>query len=194
MISTFSEYYENLWRIQSENAPSTAVLIPQSETIYNIDLNKRTIETPEFLSVERDHNSETIFFLIDRFYDNVDLSTMTCVIQYINAKGEGRLYPVPFYDTLTYSKDNKILFPWCIEGEATKAAGDIQYSIRFYRINESGDAFVYNLNTLPTSSKILYGMNVLDNNDDYYFTNQVIEDIYARLDAYSREDLYWEEI
>jgi hypothetical protein len=40
------------------------------------------VATPEVLSVEYDHNSKSIFFSVDRFFDNVDLSEMSCVIQY----------------------------------------------------------------------------------------------------------------
>jgi hypothetical protein len=32
-----------------------AVLMPHNEHIMNVDLNTRTIETPEFLSVTKDH-------------------------------------------------------------------------------------------------------------------------------------------
>lgn len=194
MISTSQEYYDNLWRIQSENPPSIAVLLPDTETIYEIDLNKRTIQSPEYLSVQQDHNAETVFFKVDRFFDNVDLSTTVCVVQYINAAGTHRLYVVPYYDISTFGKENKIVFPWCIEGGATEVAGDVQYSIRFYKISENGDYLTYNLSTLPTKSKVLYGINIKieDENDEYILTPSIIDEIHSRIDQISRYDIYWD--
>jgi hypothetical protein len=53
-----------------------------------------------------------------------------------------------------------MLFPWCIDGMATAAAGPVQYSIRFYKLDPSGKKFIYNLNTLTATSEVKYGMNV----------------------------------
>ena len=111
MITTPKEYYSYLHRLQTENPPSLAVLLPSEEKIYNIDLNTRRIETPEFLSVEKDHHSETVYFEVNRYFDNFDLAQTVCLIQYINAAGEGRVYPVPFFDVDTKAPENKMLFP-----------------------------------------------------------------------------------
>ena len=108
------------------------------EPIYEVDLNKRSIEAPEFLSVELDHNAETIYFSVDRFFDNVDLSTVYCVIQYQNANPDkakgGYIYPVPYFDVTTKARENKMLFQWAIEGPATAFSGPVTFSIKFYRI------------------------------------------------------------
>jgi hypothetical protein len=81
MVSTAEEYFANLFKINgSFNPPSLAVILPRSENIYKIDLDSRTVEAPEYLSVLDDHNSETIYFIMDRFFDNMDMSTTTCVI------------------------------------------------------------------------------------------------------------------
>ena len=123
MKTTSQEYYNLLHQIQDENAPSIAVLLPGTENIYEIDLNKRTIESPEFLSVSRDHKAETIYFKCPRYFDNIDLTNLVCVVEYINANGDGRVYAVPYYDVDSFSlldEENDIyepmiLFPWCID-------------------------------------------------------------------------------
>ena len=148
-----------------------------------------------------DHRAETIYFTVDRYFDHIDLATTVCVVQYINAAGEGRVYAVPFYDIETFSGHRgsknegddmpKILFPWCIEGEATKEAGDVQYSVRFYKINEGGKFFQYNLNTLPVTSKVLHGMDVITESEDYNFPASVIEEIFEKIENISRQDLFW---
>lgn len=164
MISTATEYYQALFKL-TEGAsiyPSIAKVLPRQGNIYTIDLDSREIKGPTMLSVAEDHDSETIYFLTDRFYDNTDLATTCCIIQYINAANEGRIYWVPYYDTETYLSDNKILIPWCIEGEATKAAGSITYSLRFFKLNDTYKYLIYNLNTLPTTSIISNGINILN--------------------------------
>ena len=160
---TYAEYLANLPIINYHyNMPHLAVLTPRDERVFNVNLESKEIDSPEFLSVEYDHNSETVYFLMDRYFDAMDLSQTACVIQYINAKGEGRFYTVPFYDVETYHRDDKMLVPWCIEGEATKAAGEVRYAIRFFKVDESGKYVTFMLNTLPAVSKVLYGMNVVD--------------------------------
>ena len=194
MITTPQEYYAYLHQIQSSNPPTIA-LIPNREKIYTIDLNSREIETPEFLSIEKDHASETVYFIVDRYYDFVDLSQTICIVQYVNAAGEARIYPVPFYDIHTYSEDKKMLIPWNIGAGATVAAGTVKYSLRFYRLNELGTTFLYNLNTLTTYSKILHGMDAQEiageafelSASQYDYLLQKIEDI-------SRQDLYWTDL
>lgn len=160
MITDSKEYLGLLYKIQDENPPSVAVLAPAYEPFIEIDWGTRTIHAPEYISVKSDHRSETVFFKMGRYYDMVDLSRMCGIIQYINAAGEGRVYKIPFYDVDTCSDENMILFPWVIEGEATKAAGEIQFSIRFYELDTSGNYLTYNLNTLPAKSKILEGINL----------------------------------
>jgi hypothetical protein len=193
MITTAEEYYRALFRVQDDNPPTLA-LLPHAETTYKVDLNKRTIETPEFLSVARDHKAENIYFEVDRFCDYMDLSTCCCIVQYEAGEGETRrsgIYPVPFYDITTpnnrreienqgqdipeggettetdnpvlYIKD-KMLVPWCLDGAATAYPGPITYSLQFYRLNIDGTKFVYNMNTTPVTSEILYGMDVVKEN------------------------------
>jgi hypothetical protein len=194
MITTPQEYYAYLHQIQSNNPPTLA-LIPNREKIYEINLNDRTVETPEFLSVEKDHASETVYFIVDRYYDYVDLSQMICAIHYVNAAGQARIYPVPFYDVQTYSKDRKMLIPWNIGAGATAAAGTIKYSIRFYRLNELGTAFEYNLNTLTMYSKILHGMDAQAlAPEDFTFSQDQFSLLVQMIEDISRQDLYWTDL
>ena len=159
MITDSKEYFDILYRIQDENPPVIATLVPSYEPFMEIDLDTRTISVPEFMSINKDHRSETVYFKCARYYNDVDLSQMCGIIQYINAAGEGRIYKIPFYDLDTCSADNSMLFPWCIEGEATKKAGDVQFSVRFFKLNATGTHLIYNLNTLPAVSKVKEGMN-----------------------------------
>lgn len=192
MITTPQEYYAKLHLIQDTNKPSVAVLAPNTEKIYNIDLNTRKIDSPEFLSIEKDHMAETIYFMVDRVYDSIDLAETTCIIQYINAKKEARIYAVPFYDITTVN--GKIIIPWCIEGEATKASGTVKYSFKFYstfKDEEDQILFDFNLNTLPANSKVLSGLDVAKDDETYDYIASEIESALARVDVATKLDIEW---
>lgn len=195
MITTPKDYYNLYHRIQSENAPSLAVLLPTDENIYLVDLNARTVEAPEFLSVEKDHKAEVIYFKVNRFFDCYDLTQAVCVVQYINALGESRAYVVPYYDIDTLSEDDMILFPWVIDGEVTKLGGVIEYNVKFYKLTDSGKYYLYNLSTLPAQSQVLFGIGVkdeeVDKENDYLAS--IKDDIYQKIADIKGFDLYWEE-
>lgn len=150
-----------LYDIQAKHAPSN-VYLPFAHNIYEVDLNTRKIDGPAYLSVRRDHKAEVIYFKLDRYFDYMDLSNTVCIIQYlIPDENIPRIYIVPFFDTSTYFKDNKILIPWVVGGAVTSKAGKVEYSIRFYKIQRENDndiKLVYNLSTLPTTSEILYSL------------------------------------
>ncbi len=198
MITDPKEYYALLYKIQDTNPPQTATLLPSNEPMMTIDLNTRKIEAPTFLGVSTDHQSEIVYFRCARFFDNMDLTNCSCVIQYINAvrdkdnpEGEGRLYPVPFIDKETLADSDEIIIPWAVGYEATKTAGDIQFSVQFYKMNDDGTQYIYNLNTLPAKSKILDTI-ITTQDEDYDFPTSVIEAIWDRLNVLEGDyELYW---
>lgn len=195
MKTESKEYYDLLYEIQDFNKPSLAVLLPGTEKIYDVDLNTRTIEAPEYLSVESDHRSEYIYFKTGRYYDNLDLSGAVCIVQYINALGEPRVFAVPFFDVDTFSDDNQMVFYWRIDQEVTKASGDVEFSIRFYLLDENyvDKKLIFNLNTLPASSKVLTGIKFnpeeFKPNEDWMadYLDQIAK---AAKEAYEK-DVYW---
>lgn len=190
MITTPQDYNSKLHLIQDTNKPTVAVLLPSDEKIYNIDLSERKIEAPAYLSIEKDHYAETIYFLVDRYYDNIDLTETTCIVQYINAKNESRIYAVPFYDITTFP--GKILFPWCIDSEVTKVAGNVKFSMKFYNTFKNEDdevLFSFNLNTLFAFSKVLNGLDVAKEDETYSYVASEIEKALARIDVATKLDI-----
>ena len=164
MITSAKEYLARLQEIRNANLHTESLFIPSDELVYEVDLNARTVDAPVFLSTETDHIAETVFFKVDRYFETHDLAESTCIIQYINAKGDGYVYIVPVYDVETYADEGKILIPWVIQGNATVAPGTIKYAIRFYHLNkrevlgEFEYDFDYIINTQVAQSKILHGM------------------------------------
>jgi hypothetical protein len=204
------EFLSNLYAIQSLNPPSY-VQFPDTKKIYNIDLNARTIDAPEFLSVSKDHDSETIYFKVNRFHDYMDLSNTTCVIQYITPDKKAHLYAVPFYDILTDKKHNMMIFPWCIDGNVTKYSGIVNFSIRFFIadqtveqqevIDEEGNVqennvikynLIYNLATMPVESKVMDGMEVSDLESNFDISATAVEYLLNLISDIKREGVYWD--
>lgn len=204
MITTAAEYNKYLYAIQDGNRPVIALTVPHDETIYKIDLNTRTIESPKFLSVNRDHTSETIYFRIARYHDAVDLSTKACVIQYINANNEAGVYVVPFLDVETLAETGEMLVPWCISGGVSAAAGTVEYSVRFFEVDDDKETVIYNLNTVPAKSEILHGMDPEKSEEPYDIPAAMLEGIIDQLsviEGYINEDkeekrfqVYWLEM
>lgn len=187
------EYLSQLYIIQSQNPPSL-VLFPETKRIYDIDLNTRTINAPQMLSVSNDHKAETIYFRVDRFHDYMDLSNTVCVIQYVTPNNEVFVYPVPFYDVVTEKQNKKMILPWCIDGLATKYKGMVQYSVRFYRLEEKDQEYklIFNLSTQVAASEVLEGMQVSELSKDFDISVERYEQILQEIDKIKREGVYWD--
>ena len=163
---------------------------------------------PPYLSVEYDHNAETVYFLVDRYYELVDLSTLFCVIQYENAspikEERGHIYPVPYFDiSSSFVPEGKMIFPWRIQGAATAYAGDVTFSVKFYRIrdfeidNDAGQTrtvkeYEYVLNTKPATSKVLHGMDIYATTNRYELLPDTIEEIYSAIgEIANHQQIFW---
>lgn len=159
MVTETEEFRQRLLDIQNSVNVVYSTL-PSDEPKFIIDANSRIITIPkefEFLGTKNEHNAETVYFEIDRYFNGEDLSNHTCIIQFINKSGDGGLYPVTVIDK--ESEEGKIIFGWQIKEEVTYVAGEVQFAIRFYSINED-NKFTYNFNTLIGKSVILDTLDV----------------------------------
>lgn len=188
-----NDFKSQLYIIQSQNPPSL-VLFPETKRIYDIDLDTRTIEGPELLSVSRDHKAETIYFRVDRFRDYMDLSNTACVVQYVTPDGGVHIYPVPFYDIMTEKHNKKMIFPWCIDGAATSMQGIVSYSIRFFIVEEKSEEYnyLYNLGTMVTTGEVLHGMNVSELSTDFDISAEGYEHLLTLISEIKRDGVYWD--
>ena len=103
-------YKSLLYEIQNANVqgPTTdEIIVPSNISLYTVNLDTREIDAPEYLSVQHEHYAETVYFLVDRYHDRMDLAQTNCVIQYITPDNESYVYVVPFCDTVTY--ENKMI-------------------------------------------------------------------------------------
>ena len=74
-------------------------IIPGCEPSFNVYLNTRKIEVPpsfKQLAVQGEHNAETIWFALDRYFDGVDLRDKTWGVQFVNADQEELLVAIDY--------------------------------------------------------------------------------------------------
>lgn len=136
-----------------------------------INANTRQIDfSNEIVNVQFDHNAETIWFEITRYFDYVDFfegvqngnSKKSCIIQYVNAAGQRGFYPVEdFYFSNTDS--DIVSFGWKISQHVTKESGDVLFSVRFCEAKENNQdkQIVYNWSTKPSRLTVEEGIPYL---------------------------------
>lgn len=125
------------------------LLLPLDEPAFEINADARTIKASKIAVLQNDTNAETIQFVVDRYFDQMDLNEAQIFIQWTRPSGgEGA--------TLVEMKDltipGKIRFGWTLTSDVTAEPGVVKYSVRFWNLDE--DEVVYSLNTLTSSLTI----------------------------------------
>lgn len=151
-----------LYNIQRAYA-AESVELDKNSSFCHIDSKERTITVPpeiDYISVQYDHRSFRLNFEIDRYINNIDLLTQTCVIQWVNNGENGEqmgFHPVVFMDS---SIPDKLLFTWEIYNDATQNSGTIQFAVVFYSMRTE-TSFLWCYNTLPAQSIIKDTLDVV---------------------------------
>lgn len=125
----------------------------KDEVPFIIDADTRAIQVPNnnyTYAVSGDDLAETIYFVIDRYFDNVDLTTKNiAVLSQIN--NQKILTPITLKDIT--SLPDKIIFGWPISKILTaNTSGTLEFSVRFYTLD--GTTIDYSLNTVPARLNI----------------------------------------
>lgn len=192
-------------------APTQVAQLSITSDIYEIDLNSRKINAPKFLGVQDDHQSDRIFFKVDRFFRNMDLAHTIILIHYRLPNKQESVYVVPFIDIYTFGIDNKIVFPWVISGLVTENEGAIEFSIKFFKTSkeilfEGKPEILFELNTLPAKSQILKGLAPNLNHTDYsvdesgnpinkiLLDNQLWTNLERLVEASGQWQIYWNDV
>lgn len=202
-----NSYYNTLLDIQNNSGTQLLKFDLTNEEdmikpLIEIDLNKRVIILPPeydpeqggFLSLESDHLAEYLYFVVDRYYEDMDLFQTAIVVEYINAadKPESRVFPVMLKDITTMP--GKIIFAWHIGNEATKAAGTIKFAVRFYLVHPTEAKFEYNLNIQSSQSEIKKGLGHIDWEEEYadIFDPSTLEIILSGIEM--ARHVYWTDV
>lgn len=89
-VSNLPEYFNALQNDATMRGIGRFARIPLDEELFEIDLNNRSITVPEHfakngVAVTGDHLAEFLFFRVDRYFDQTDLSTCECRIEWMTA-------------------------------------------------------------------------------------------------------------
>lgn len=209
------EFKEYLYRLQNQILP-TVRPIPSDANLLPVKLSTREIEIKdtvyeEFLSIETDHRSETVYFSIDRFYNDIDLMECSCIIEYINAGDQARIYPVTLRDLRkvdnpeTGFSENKMIIAWNLGNEATAYDGLIKFAITFFRVSYEVNPntqlpynfqILYALHTLPQVGRIHKGMGYYTEQKkellNYYTLND--QHFIALMGMINQKNVYWNDL
>lgn len=159
---------------------------PNKEPIFSVDLNTRKITIPagfKTLAVKGDTNCETIWFLLEKYFDGIDLSTKTWGVQFTNAKKEVGLLNaniistsesyikelIPYYSgwdskQATPDASQTLVLNWQIPYELTKEAGTVSISLKCFETDAEAQV-IYRLSTEPVTFQVKDSPNV-DNFSD----------------------------
>ena len=158
-----NEYYHYMAEFFNRQAYKY-VLLPRDETPFEIDLDARTVKVPSSFSkcasVQKDQIAELVIFSADRFFDYMDLANALIYVQWITPEDKKNNIPEKIGATRIKMIDletepGKIRFAWPLTDEVTAVAGNVKFSVRFFRLangaepnaNNAGDV-VYSLNTI----------------------------------------------
>lgn len=161
-FTSLAEYYGHMADLFA-TAKYKYVLLPLDEDPFHIDLNTRTITVPQSFSkcasVQSDQLAETIVFVVDRYFDFMDLSMTDIHVQWTIP--ENKKDGVEQYEGATRvemidleSEPGKIKFAWPLNSSITEYAGSVNFSVRFSLSDQTNaDKLYYSLNT--TSATII---------------------------------------
>lgn len=183
MITTPAEYLAKLEEIkkQQDQQLSGRLAVPSTEPRFIINANTREITVPSALQtvgVTKDHNAETVFFEIDRYFDDVDLFNKTIAIQYINAAG--KQYVIGPTSKNLEEGTGKIVFGWTLSEDALAQSGKIRFSVRIYSIDEDTKVMNYNLGTKTASVTVAEGLYIVDKPETLP-TGSALEDLIDKI-------------
>ena len=115
--------YNNEYFASYEDASYSAVSSTKNITLAS-DQPHLTQET----------NSQYMVFVMPRYYDNIDLSTKTLEIHYVNAQKDD-YYVSPVNVEVS---EHYIRFGWLVDVNATAIAGTLSFEIRAYGLTNAG--------------------------------------------------------
>lgn len=117
-----------------------------------IDGQKNIKVSTSQINLTQEENSQVIPFVMERYYDGIDLMKMTLQIHFLNSSNdEGICTPI----NVMYSSD-KIKFYWLVDNLATCIQGKLKFEIIASGENEKGDKYTWR--TKPNVD----GINILE--------------------------------
>ena len=203
MITNARDYEQFINRISASTPEVLKLRLPTDEPIYEIDWNTRQVQAPPFIGVEGDHEAETIYFKMARYYELMDLSDTIGLISCKNAKGEEFWYIIPYYDI--YSEPDYIIFPWVIQYPVASDKGKVSFAFKFIKISNiitnDGQKLIYELNSRVATTQVLVGWANAQYTKEHIYTtidptsilvdNDLINKLNLIVNSAKFEEIYW---
>lgn len=135
-----------------------------------------------FLGVHGDIEVNKILFLFPKYYNSIDMTEFTPIVNYVNANGDAN-----YYECKEIKSSNGIaFFEWNITSDVTSHIGNIVFSVRLIKYDDV--KIIKEFNTKPSTGTVLEGLNV----DDYVtpeIQETLLEKLEKKLDLHIREKL-----
>lgn len=171
-----------------DEATTTSMLmssrtIPDNTTLEALDYNEpistelffkvynRTIEIGtgvKDIVVQGDTNSRKLTFELDRYFDDIDLSTKSIRIYYINADGKFGYFPID-NAAINPTDEEKMTIVWVMDGTVTAKDGNVSFAIDFYETDGDG-VIVYRWQTTAAHFNIEKAIAALEAAQDPDYT------------------------
>jgi hypothetical protein len=164
----------------TENQRIAASLGPEPHIVVGAD---RFITVPSVLkrlAVQGDHNIETVIFDCPRYWDDLDLYSMTVYVNYMLADGTPGSFRVE-NKNLDDIDANIFHFTWTISGNVTKINGKIRFLVCAKNVNEYGEIVNHWNSELNEEAYISKGLECTDVVAE--MQPDIITQILARLDS-----------
>lgn len=168
---SLNDYFAHMGELISFNKPEY-LMLPLDEEPFKINANSRTIDTKKIVTLQNDQIAETVIFIIDRYYDAMDLCNATAYVQWTLPDGKEGATKIELIDA--DFEPGKIRFGWPLDDEITSQVGQVKYSVRFWVKNETNDKVVYSFNTLSSAISISPSLQI--NINDIDDVNQPVQE------------------
>ena len=146
------------------------MMLPLDENPFAINADTRAINAPKIVVLQKDQIAEMLIFTIDRYFDYMDLYNTDIYVQWTLPDGKTTgATEIEFKDISTIP--GKIRLGWALDSEVTSQAGQVKYSVRFWKKDtfvedgQSTEKVVYSLNTLTSSFTVSPSLQIEVNPD-----------------------------
>lgn len=135
-----------------------------------------------FLGVHGDIEVNKILFLFPKYYNSIDMTEFTPIVNYVNANGDAN-----YYECKEVKSSNGIaFFEWNITSDVTSHIGNVVFSVRLIKYDNL--KIIKEFNTKPSTGTVLEGLNV-----DEHITPEIqetlLEKLEKKLDLHIKEKL-----
>jgi hypothetical protein len=135
-----------------------------------------------FLGVHGDIEVNKILFLFPKYYNSIDMTEFTPIVNYVNANGDAN-----YYECKEVKSSNGIaFFEWNITSDVTSHIGNIVFSVRLIKYDDV--KIIKEFNTKPSTGTVLEGLNV-DNHITPEIQETLLEKLEKKLDLHIKEKL-----